>query len=223
MTGEHPEAPEPPVTDPRFQTFDQLLQRALTDPQAEAELRRRYAREVAVLVVDFTAMVHRTDQEGIVYALALARAAEARMKPAVAAHGGEVIKQVADTFFAVFPDVEPALMALLDARAALADFNRGRTGTLGDGSRNEPIFACGGLGFGDTLVIPGENLFGAEVNRAFVLGEDTAKSGEMLCTPDFARRLGMPPPGIGLHGAPADRVAEVGFPFLVLQDHRGAD
>ena len=44
-------------------------------------------------VVDFTSMVHRTEHEGIVYALALARAAENHMKHAVLQHDGEVVKQ----------------------------------------------------------------------------------------------------------------------------------
>ena len=208
------------MTDPHFLTLDQLLDRALTDPAIERELLRRYRRDVAILVVDFTGMVHRTDHDGIVYALALARAAEACMRPHVGQHAGEVVKRVADSFFAVFPTAGQALAASLDACASLAAFNAERGGRIGDGSRSDPIHPCLGLGFGPTLVIPGDNLYGAEVNRAFVLGEDTAEAGEILCTQAFVDALGTPPVGVGAHRAPRDRSDAIGFPFLIVRDHR---
>lgn len=208
------------MTDPHFLTLDQLLDRALTDPAVEGELLRRYSRDVAVLVVDFTSMVKRTDSEGIIYALALARKAEATMRPAVAEHGGEVVKRVADSFFAVFPSAAQALDGALAGAAALAAFNADRTGCVADGTRTDPIHPCIGLGFGPTLVIPGDNLYGAEVNRAFVLGEDTAEAREVLATSAFLAALGAPPQGVGVHRAPGDRVAAVGFDFHVVTDFR---
>lgn len=209
------------MANPAFLTFDRLLDRALTDPEAEAEIARRYKRDAAVMVVDFTSMVRRTDAEGIVYALALANAAKRVVEPAVRESGGEVIKQVADTFFVVFNAAPPALAAALGCLDALAQFNQDRTGHIGDGTRTDPIHPCVGLAFGDTLIIPGENLYGAEVNRAFVLGEDVAGAREVLCSPAFLRALGAPPAGIGAHRAPADREDEAGFPFHVLRDYRG--
>jgi class 3 adenylate cyclase len=208
------------MTDPAFLTFDELVDRSLDDPAAEAELERRYRQTAAILVVDFTGMVHRTNHHGIVYALSLARRAEHIMRPAVTAHAGEVVKRVADTWFAVFPDPARALGALLEGRRALAAFNATRTGTVSDGSRNEPIQACAGLGFGASLVLPGQDLYGEEVNRAFVLGEDTARAEEVLVTDAFLSALGTPPPGVGVHRAAGDRIAEVGFPFHVVADYR---
>jgi class 3 adenylate cyclase len=208
------------MTDPAFLTFDELLDRSLDDPNAEAELERRYRQTAAILVVDYTSMVHRTDHHGIVYALSLARRAERVMHPAVEAHDGEVVKRVADSWFAVFPDPARALGALLDGMAALREFNAPRTGSIDDGSRNEPIYACAGLAFGASLVLPGTDLYGEEVNRAFVLGEDTARASETLVTDAFLGALGPPPQGVGVHRAPGDRVAEVGFPFHIVADYR---
>ena len=208
------------MANPGFLTFDQLLDEALSNPAAEAELARRYQRDAAILVVDFTSMVHRTEHEGIVYALALARAAENHMKHAVLQHDGEVVKQVADSFFAAFATPAQALAAALDGIAAMRDFNAPRTGTLDDGQRNDPIYPCVGLGYGPSLIIPGENLFGDEVNRAFVLGEDTARANEVLCSPAFLAALGTLPSGLGAHVAPADRQEAAGFPFHVVRDFR---
>lgn len=212
--------PPRPMTDPAYLTFDELLDRSLEDPSAEVELERRYRQTAAILVVDYTDMVHRTDHHGIVYALSLARRAEHVMQPAVEAHDGQIVKRVADSWFAVFPDPKRALSALLDGMAALREFNAPRTGTMSDGSRNEPIYACAGLAFGPSLVLPGTDLYGEEVNRAFVLGEDIAGASETLVTDDFLAGLGTPPDGVGVHRAPAERVAKVGFPFHVVADYR---
>ncbi|MCB9781184.1 MAG: adenylate/guanylate cyclase domain-containing protein [Alphaproteobacteria bacterium] len=207
---------------PGFATFDDLVAAAWSDPSAELELRRRYEQPAAILVVDYTDMVSRSDHEGIVYALSLARAAEAAMTPALRRHGGQVVKRVADTVFAVFSGPEPALLAALDAQRDLALFNAPRTGTVHDGSRNDPIHASIGLGWGPTLVVPGEDLYGAEVNRAFVLGEDVGEGREVLCSEAFARAIGAPPAGVGVHAGPAARIEEAGFPFRVFRDHREA-
>ena len=99
--------------------FEELIDRSLEDPRAVAELERRYQTEAAILVVDFTSMVKRTESAGIVYALARARAALKAMQPAIQSHDGRVLKQVADTFFAVFPTARQALLGALDAQVRL--------------------------------------------------------------------------------------------------------
>lgn len=209
------------MSNPGLATFDQLIDRAWGDPAAEAELLRRYRQDVAILVVDFSDMVARTDAHSIVYALAIARAAEAAMTPALACRGGAIVKRVADTFFAVFERPEDALHGALDAQVALAAFNQGRSGHLCAASRNEPIYASMGLGYGPTLVIPGEDIYGAEVNKAFVLGEDTGTAGEVLASTAFIEALVSLPAGVGVHAAPARRLAVAGFDFQVVGDYRG--
>ncbi len=214
---------DPSDTALRFKGFDDLLELCLYDPDAEFEVRRRYETVTAVLVCDYSSMVKRSDSDGILYALALARAAERAFEPAVAGRGGQVIKRVADTFFAVFQTPQQALAAALDGQRLMVAFNQNRTGTLGDGTRSDPIHACLGLGWGSTLVIPGEDIYGPEVNRAFVLGEDVARPGEILVSEAFLEGLGELPEGIGAHLGPADRRAEAGFEFHVLRDFLGED
>jgi len=208
------------VSQAGFDTFEELVVQALTDPGAEAELRRRYEQPAAIFVVDFSEMVLRSDTHGIIYALGLARAAEAALAPAVYAAGGRVIKRVADTVFAIFDGPAAALQAALDAQRALGAFNASRHGHLCQGERNEPIRGSIGLGYGPTLVIPGEDIYGAEVNRAFVLGEDVGHGGEVLASMAFVAALGAPPAGVGTHAAPAARVDEARFPFVVIADYR---
>lgn len=208
------------MNDLAFLTFDQLLESYFDRPGVDAELERRYGGDAAVLVADFTDMVERTDIHGVGYALAMASAAQRVLAPVFSEHGGVRVKQVADTVFVVFATAGEALLAALDGMRALDAFNRTRTGMLHHGERNEPIHGCMGLGFGRALVIPGRDLFGAEVNRAFVLGEDVARAGEVLMTEAFRRALGGLPDGVGAFTAPGEREEEAGFGFHVLADYR---
>lgn len=190
----------------RFLDFEGLLERALHDPDAEAELHRRHGTRAAVLVADFTGMGRRTGERGIVHALALARAAERAM-----ALPGTRVKRVADTVFHVYDTPAEALLAALDAGRRLAAFNRARA---------DHIHACVGLGWGDVLLLPGEDVYGDEVTRAFVLGEDVARGGEVLATDAFLGAIGALPAGVGAFRAPEDRESHAGFGFHVLADHR---
>lgn len=189
-----------------FLDFDTLLLRAAEDPAAEAEVHRRFGTVGAILVADFTGMVGRTDARGIVYALARARRADVAL-----GLRGTRVKRVADTVFAVY---ENAVDALEDALAAHRRLRAGLD------HHEDPIHACIGLGHGPMLVIPGEDVFGSDVNRAFVLGEDVAVGGETLCTPSFLAAVGGLPSGVGAYRAPEEREASPGFAFHVLSDYR---
>jgi class 3 adenylate cyclase len=204
----------------RLLSFEELISRFFELPEAEAELRRRYETEIAVLVVDFSSMVERSNHQGVLYALALARAAERAMAPSIEAAGGEIIKRVADTFFVVFPTPQQALEGALAGLRAALDWNRPRQGALGGADRDDPIWPCLGLGFGRAVFIPGVDVFGEEVNRAFVLGEDIARHRELLCTEAFLAAIEPLPQGVGAYRGPQDREKEAGFPFVVLSDYR---
>ena len=199
---------------------DELLQLALDSPEAAAELERRYRSTVSILVVDFSSMRARTDAFGIVHALASARAAFRAYTPAIELHGGEVIKTVADTLFAVFESAPQALNAALDGHALMAAFNVDRDGDICKGIPNAPIYPRSGLGSGSALLFPGENVFGAEVNYALILGEDIARNNEILASEAFAAHIGTPPAGVGVHAAGHDRAQEAGFGFQIYTDFR---
>lgn len=194
------------MSDLAFLEFDALVERAVTDPEAAIEAHRRYGTRAAILVVDFTGMVKRTDSHGIVYALGRAMQAQAAL-----ALSGTRVKRVADTLFLLYPTPRDALLDALDGLRRLEKAEAG-----GD----DPIQACMGLGFGDALLIPGVDVFGPEVNRAFVLGEDVAGGGEVLLTDAFLVAAGALPDGVGAFREVEEREAEAGFGFHVVRDYR---
>lgn len=194
------------MNDLAFLEFDALVARAVTDPSAAAECERRFGTRAAILVVDFTGMVRRTDARGIVYALGRAMQAQAALSLS-----GTRVKRVADTVFLLYPNPREALLDALNGVKKLAGIE------LGHPDRIDP---CIGLGFGDALLIPGVDVYGPEVNRAFVLGEDVAKGGEVLVTEAFLAAAGMLPDGVGAFRAPEERETDAGFAFHVVKDYR---
>lgn len=194
------------MSDLAFLEFDALVARAVSDPSAALEAQRRFGTRAAILVVDFTGMVTRTDARGIIYALGRAMQAQAAM-----GLSGTRVKRVADTLFLLYPT--PAA-ALLDALAGQTRLAAAEVGS------DDPIGACMGLGFGDCLLIPAVDVFGAEVNRAFVLGEDVARGGEVLITDAFLSEAGSLPAGIGAFRENDDRLKEAGFGFHTVRDYR---
>ena len=100
---------------------------------------------------------------------------EQAARPAIDGNGGQVIKQEADNLFSVFSTPSQALDAALDTLRALDAMNAVLP-------PERALQVSVGIGYGPTLVIAHEDLFGSEMNCACKLGEDIAQAGEILLT-----------------------------------------
>ena len=134
------------------------------------------------------------------------------MKHAVLQHDGEVVKQVADSFFAAFA-TPPRPSRPPSRDRGHEGLQRVPPGTSATASATTPS-TC--VAWCPSLIILGENLFGDEVNRAFVLGEDTARANEVLCSPAFGKARSHP--GSAPTSPPYSQDA-AGF-FHVVRDFR---
>lgn len=143
--------------------------------QFDAEIRSLFEQKVAVLILDMCGFSRLTVKYGIIHYLAMIVQMEEAARPAVTANGGRVIKQEADNLFVVFPTPAQALEAASDILNAFEALNT----VLPD---ERDIYGCIGIGYGDTLLIGNEDLYGCEVNLASKLGEDLAISSEILLT-----------------------------------------
>ena len=141
-------------------------------------------RDVAILVLDMCGFSRITAQHGIIHFLAMVHQMEQAARPAIVGNGGEVIKQEADNLFAVFTTAEQALEAALDTLRALEAMNAVLP-------PERALLVSAGIGFGPTLVIADEDLFGPEMNGACKLGEDIAAAGHILLTQ--AAHAALPP------------------------------
>ena len=143
--------------------------------QIDQQVRDAFERQVAILVLDMTGFSRLTVQHGIIHYLAMINQMEEAARPAVQGNGGTVIKQEADNLYAVYDDPEHALESALDIFRAFDAVNSVVP-------LNRDIYGSIGIGYGTSLIIGEEDLFGSEVNFACKLGEDLAGKGEILLT-----------------------------------------
>jgi class 3 adenylate cyclase len=141
----------------------------------DKEIRRAFERRVAILVLDMVGFSRLTGEHGIIHYLAMIHQMYEAARPAVIANGGEVIKREADNLYCVFPAAAAAVEAALDIFRAFDAVNSVVP-------PNRDIHGSIGIGYGDTLIISGRDMFGSEMNLACKLGEDVAGKKEILLT-----------------------------------------
>ena len=144
--------------------------------QVDVQLRETFERQVAILALDMCNFTRLTTRRGIFHYLAMIHQMEEAARPAIEGNHGRVIKQEADNLFAIFDDPAHALEGAIDVLRSFDAVN-----TVVPDERD--IHASIGIGFGETLVIGDEDLFGKEMNFACKLGEDYGEPGEILLTP----------------------------------------
>ena len=144
-------------------------------PEIDQHLREAFATNVAVLVLDMCGFSRLTIEYGIIHYLAMIHQMQEAGRPAVAGNGGRVIKFDADNLFATFEDPEDALESAIDILRAFDAVNI-------VAPLDRDIYGSIGIGYGETLVIEDQDMFGPEVNIACKLGEDLACKSEILLT-----------------------------------------
>ncbi len=132
----------------------------------------------AIMFTDLAGFSRRVEQFGIVHFLQTIYESERLLLPIVDAHDGVLLKSEGDSMLIVFRRPRAALDCALAMQRRLVDYNR-------DKPAEEDVLLCLGLGFGRVLKIGDADVFGAEVNAASKLGEDTARAWEILATEQF--------------------------------------
>lgn len=139
-----------------------------------------------VMFTDLSGFSRHVARYGIIHFLQNIYASECILKPVIERYGGMVIKFEGDSLLAVFRRPLRAARAALEMQAACLRYNQGRR-------PEDRVLLCLGLGYGPMLRIGDYDIFGAEVNAAAKLGEDMAKTGEILVTGSVKKALGRMP------------------------------
>jgi adenylate cyclase len=174
--------------------LERLLALRNEHPEQLAEIDRQiheaFAETHAVMVLDMCGFSRLTVRHGITHFLAMIHRLHGIVAPIVAARDGWIVKTEADNVFAVFADVAPAVAAATDIQEQL----RAANAFLPE---DWDLHASLGIGYGELLMVDGEDLYGNEMNLASKLGEDIAGSGEIFLTAAAHGRVA--------EGAPAGR------------------
>lgn len=142
-----------------------------------------FGEEWCVMFTDLSGFSRNTAKFGIIHFLQTIYESERLLIPIIEEHDGILLKVEGDSFLVIFRNVAKGVHASIAMQRALAVYNA-------DKADEEKVLLCVGLGFGKILRIGDADVFGAEVNAASKLGEDTAKAWEILVTDGVKKRCG---------------------------------
>lgn len=129
----------------------------------------------AVMFTDLSGFSRRVVDFGIIHFLQTIYESNRLLVPIIEEYSGILLKVEGDSLLVIFRSVDEAIECAVAMQRCTKEYNRKR-------DENEQVLLCVGLGYGDVLRIGDSDVFGAEVNAASKLGEDTAKSYEILVT-----------------------------------------
>ena len=129
----------------------------------------------AIMFTDLSGFSRQVEKFGILHFLQIILEHKTLLSPIVQKHDGILIKIEADSLIVIFRRTASAIRCAVEMQRVLAEFNKTR-------KPETEILLCVGIGFGDMLRVGDQDVWGREVNAASKLGEDTAKSGEILLT-----------------------------------------
>jgi adenylate cyclase len=134
-----------------------------------------FGEQWCVMFTDLSGFSRNVAQFGIIHFLQTIYESEQLLVPVIADHDGILLKTEGDSFLVIFRNVDKALQAATNMQRLLMDHNRNKP-------PEEQVLLCVGLGFGPVLRIGDSEVYGAEVNAAGKLGEDTAGPWQILVT-----------------------------------------
>jgi class 3 adenylate cyclase len=161
------------------QRLEQLIQERLAPGADQAAIDARiwdmFGEDWAVMFTDLSGFSRSVADFGIIHFLQVIHESLRILTPCLDRHDGVLLKVEADSLMVTFRSPVRALECAVAMQRACRDYNQGRPET-------DKVLLCVGLGFGHVLRVGEHDVFGAEVNAASKLGEDTAKSWEILVT-----------------------------------------
>ncbi|MEW5850344.1 MAG: adenylate/guanylate cyclase domain-containing protein [Myxococcota bacterium] len=167
--------------------LEKLLQERRTPGADKAAVDERiwdlFGEEWAVMFTDLSGFSRAVATFGIIHFLQIIHESWRLLIPCIDRHDGILLKTEADSLLVIFRRPERALSCALAMQEALQAYNVDR-------SAEEKVLLCVGLGYGKMLRIGEHDVYGAEVNAASKLGEDTAKAGEILVTANVKEAVG---------------------------------
>jgi adenylate cyclase len=134
-----------------------------------------FGEDWAVMFTDLSGFSRQVAAFGIIHFLQIIHEQKRILLPVVADHDGILIKIEADSLLILFKKAHRALECAIAMQHACQKLSARRT-------PEEKVLLCVGIGSGRILRIGDQDCYGAEVNAASKLGEDTAKANEILVT-----------------------------------------
>ncbi len=166
--------------------LEKLIEERLSPESNKEEIDKKiwylFGETWAIMMTDLSGFSRGVEKYGIIHFLQTIYESQRILIPIIEDSNGFLLKTEGDSLFVIFRNPEDALRASIKMNQALEEYNKTKP-------EEEMIFLCIGLGYGKVLKIGDSDIFGAEVNAASKLGEDTAKAREILVTENFKKAI----------------------------------
>jgi adenylate cyclase len=134
-----------------------------------------FGEEWAIMFTDLSGFSRQVATFGITHFLQIIYEHVGILNPIIDVHDGILLKTEADSMMVLFRDSAHAVQCAIAMQQRLSVVNVDR-------SDETKILLCVGIGAGKVLKVGRHDVYGEAVNAASKLGEDIAKSGEVLVT-----------------------------------------
>ena len=177
------------VTGASADRLEKLIAERLQPGADKAAVDRRiwrlFGEKWAVLYTDLSGFSRNVAEFGIIHFLQTIYESHRLLVPLIECHNGILLKTEGDSLIVMFRNVNDAIRCALAMQHCTREYNHTRIDA-------EKVLLCAGIGSGQVLRVGDSDIFGAEVNAACKLGEDTAKAGEILLTGAAAGEARLP-------------------------------
>jgi class 3 adenylate cyclase len=129
----------------------------------------------SIMFTDLSGFSRHSAKFGIVHFLQTIYESQRLLIPVIDRHDGILLKMEGDSMMVLFRRPEKAVKCAINMQQLLSEYNQSKTD-------EEKVLLCVGIGYGSMLRIGDTDVFGAQVNASAKLGEDIAKSYEILVT-----------------------------------------
>lgn len=167
---------------------------ARSRPDADVdEIDRRiwdlFGEEWSVVFTDLSGFSRRAADFGILHFLQIIYEHKKLFLPIVSRYDGVLVKAEADSLLLLFRRADAALGCSIEMQRAARKLSERR-------AEPERILLCVGVGFGRILRVGDSDVWGEQVNAASKLGEDVARTDEILVTRAARDALSSAPRGV---------------------------
>lgn len=165
--------------------IEERLQPGSDKDRIDRRIWNLFGEKWAVLYTDLSGFSRRVAEFGVIHFLQTIYESHRLLVPVIQYGNGILLKTEGDSLMVIYRNPDDAV------RSAIAMQQRCQRHSASLKAADQ-VLLCIGIGFGDMLRIGDDDIYGAEVNAACKLGEDTAKADEILITGAVAHAITLP-------------------------------
>ena len=204
--------------------LEMLIEERLKPGADKARIDQRiwnlFGEKWAVLYSDLAGFSRNVSKFGIIHFLQTIYESHRLLVPVIQHGNGILLKTEGDSLMVIYRCVDDAVRSAIAMQQRCERHNANLP-------REDQVLLCLGIGYGDVLRIGDQDVYGAEVNTACKLGEDTAQAHEILLSNAVAEAVRLPKHArlTALEGLPEawGKAFKLHYEDVVLHSYNKAD